>query len=201
MATTRQPPSETAVQRRTRRALLDAARRLIEEGDIPTIPDAAAAADVSRATAYRYFPSQAALLEAVLDERLDALVDEVESAPPHSLNSFVEEAVGALRGNEAVLRAALRLSLTEWRHRREAPGSPDRPITRGGRIALLEAALGQPDLDEDERRRLVMSLSLVFGIEAWVVLKDIWRVDDDTAQGVILWTARAIARNAGLAWE
>jgi hypothetical protein len=73
--------------------------------------------------------------------------------------------------------------------------------TTGGRIALLEAALGQPELDEDERRRLVMSLSLVFGIEAWVVLKDIWRVDDDTAQGVILWTARAIARNAGLAWE
>lgn len=173
----------------------------MEEGEIPTVPDAATTAEVSRATAYRYFPSQAALLEAVLEARLDPLTERVESAPAGSLSEFVEEAVGALRDNEAALRAALRLSLADWRRPRATPGSPDRPISRGGRIALLEAAFRQQDLDEAERRRLVMSLSLVFGIEAWIVLKDIWRVENETAQDVILWTAGAIARNAGLAWD
>ena len=54
-------------RRRTRRALLLAAGELVEAGRTPTVAEAADAADVSRATAYRYFPSQDALLaEAVL---------------------------------------------------------------------------------------------------------------------------------------
>lgn len=173
----------------------------MEEGNIPTVPDAAAAAEVSRATAYRYFPSQAALLEAVLDERLDHLIDDTQRAPGKPLSRLVDEAVDALRANEAALRAALRLSLSEWPPGRGASAATGRPISRGGRIAMLEAALRQHDLDETERERLVMSLSLVFGIEAWVVLKDIWRVDDETAKDVILWTARAIMAAAGITWE
>jgi AcrR family transcriptional regulator len=173
----------------------------MEEGNIPTVPDAAAAAEVSRATAYRYFPSQAALLEAVLDERLDHLIDDTQRAPHKPLSRLVDEAVDALRANEAALRAALRLSLSEWPYGRGASAATGRPISRGGRIAMLEAALRQHDLDETERERLVMSLSLVLGIEAWVVLKDIWRVDDETAKDVILRTARAITAAAGITWE
>ena len=46
---------------RTRAALVDAARRLLSAGTPPTVADAAEAARVSRATAYRYFPTQDAL--------------------------------------------------------------------------------------------------------------------------------------------
>ena len=42
---------------RTRRALLEAAARLIAAGQTPTTTEVADAADVSRRTAYRYFPS------------------------------------------------------------------------------------------------------------------------------------------------
>ena len=55
----------TAQKARTRNALLDAARDLLAlNGEVPTVEDAAAAASISRTTAYRYFPSQAALLAA-----------------------------------------------------------------------------------------------------------------------------------------
>src|SRR6516225_5010817 len=47
---------------RTREALVAAARELVAEGDTPTVEVAAKRAGVSRTTAYRYFPSQAALL-------------------------------------------------------------------------------------------------------------------------------------------
>ena len=54
---------------RTRAALLDAARSLVADGIEPTIAEVADAAMVSRATAYRYFPTQEALLvEVPLDE-------------------------------------------------------------------------------------------------------------------------------------
>jgi len=53
---------------RTRSALVAAARRLVASGVSPTVEQAATAAAVSRTTAYRYFPSQAALLAAAHPE-------------------------------------------------------------------------------------------------------------------------------------
>ena len=49
---------------RTRQALVRAARQLLVEGTTPTVEQTAAAASISRATAYRYFPNQRALLVA-----------------------------------------------------------------------------------------------------------------------------------------
>src|SRR5690242_18632780 len=48
--------------RRTRRALIEAADALFAEGRVPTVAAVAERADVARATAYRYFPTQEALL-------------------------------------------------------------------------------------------------------------------------------------------
>ncbi|MGH7668804.1 MAG: TetR family transcriptional regulator, partial [Gemmatimonadaceae bacterium] len=45
-------------RRRTRLALLAAAARLIAAGAAPSVAEVADAADVSRRTAYRYFPTQ-----------------------------------------------------------------------------------------------------------------------------------------------
>src|ERR1700755_2447364 len=47
---------------RTRRALIAAADELFAEGGVPTVAAVAERADVARATAYRYFPTQEALL-------------------------------------------------------------------------------------------------------------------------------------------
>src|ERR1700759_483281 len=48
--------------RRTRKALVAAADELFAEGRVPTVAEVAERADVARATAYRYFPTQEALL-------------------------------------------------------------------------------------------------------------------------------------------
>ena len=58
----------TAQKIRTRKALIDAARALIVSGVTPTVEDAAAAALISRTTAYRYFPNQRDLLVAAYPE-------------------------------------------------------------------------------------------------------------------------------------
>ena len=44
--------------------------------------------------------------------------------------------------------------------------------------------------------RLTQALSLVFGTEAFVVLKDIWGLDRDSAEEVALWTCHALIRCA-----
>jgi AcrR family transcriptional regulator len=59
-----EPPPRTRERqtRRTRRALIAAADALFAEGRVPTVAAVAERADVARATAYRYFPTQEALL-------------------------------------------------------------------------------------------------------------------------------------------
>src|SRR5215469_16119095 len=47
---------------RTRTAITEAAAALLREGSPPTVAEAAERAKVSRATAYRYFPTQESLL-------------------------------------------------------------------------------------------------------------------------------------------
>ncbi len=52
----------TAQKSRTRLALVAATRELLAAGLTPTVEDAAERADISRTTAYRYFPNQRSLL-------------------------------------------------------------------------------------------------------------------------------------------
>src|SRR4051794_31071304 len=58
----------TRQKARTREALIRATRTFLTEGVIPTVEEAADAAEVSRTTAYRYFANQRALLVAAFPE-------------------------------------------------------------------------------------------------------------------------------------
>src|SRR5919106_1299453 len=67
MAVSRQGDLRANQKERTRAALVGAATDLLKEGSPPTVAEAAARAKVSRATAYRYFPTQEALMVEVTD--------------------------------------------------------------------------------------------------------------------------------------
>ena len=72
------------------------------------------------------------------------------------------------------------------------------PMVRGNRIGLLNSAV-QPlkkALSRSGFERLTQSLSLVFGTEAFVVLKDIWGLDRRRAEDVALWTCHALIQAA-----
>jgi AcrR family transcriptional regulator len=68
MSTPYETGGRSAQKARTRDALVAAARDLVAAGVTPTVEDAAAAASISRTTAYRYFPSKRALLVAAHPE-------------------------------------------------------------------------------------------------------------------------------------
>jgi AcrR family transcriptional regulator len=191
----------TATRRRTYRALVAAAANLMDEGVLPGVPEAAAAADVSRATAYRYFATQTDLLHAVLNTRLAPLSDEMlaDIAVTDPLDLLVTRAIPALKENEPQLRAALRLSLEHWQRERDGTLREDETtMVRGGRKAMVDKALEPVDdrLDEGTLRRLAMALSMLVGIEGWVVLKDIWGATDDEAEQTLAWATRALIEAA-----
>ena len=176
--------------------MLDTAMRLMQAGAIPSVSEVAEAAEVSRATAYRYFPSQAALVQAVVDEALGPILQWKSRATDAEARvaSLLETGLPRIEEFEATFKAALKLSLDHWA--RNAAGTlDDEPVfSRGHRRDLLTEGTMEPRA----LARLAQALSLIFGVEALVVLKDIWGLGSAETRTVALWAARALVR-AGIA--
>ncbi len=187
---------ERGPRARTARLMLDTAVQLMQGGVVPSVSDVAEAAQVSRATAYRYFPSQAALVHAVVDEALGPILDWRSDAAQagERVRDLFEGAMPRIDAFEATFRAALQLSLQQWAKRQAGTLGSEPAFTRGHRIELIrKASQPLPDAVGDaERQRLAKALSLMFGIESLIVLKDIWGDGAEEARGVVLWAAQAL---------
>ena len=191
---------ERGPRARTRRLMLATASRLMQAGAIPSVSEVAEAAEVSRATAYRYFPSQAALVEAVVDEALGPILDwsSASDDAAERVADLLRTSLPRLEAFEATFKAALKLSLDEWAQHRAGTPPAVPPFRRGHRIVLLREALRplQGELPPAEIDRLAQALSLIFGVEALVVLKDMWNLDGGAAAEVATWAAATLVRAA-----
>lgn len=178
----------------------ETAMRLMQSGIVPSVSDVAEAANVSRATAYRYFPSQAAMMQAAVDEALGPILTwESDSADIQKrVDSLFAMAYPRMQEFEVTHRAALLLALDQW-SRRQAGTMGDEPrVVRGNRRGLLRAAVSplKGEMGNAAVERLAQALSLMFGIESIVVLKDIWGLDSNETTSVASWAARALVRAA-----
>ncbi len=173
---------------------------LMQRGQSPSVSEAAEAAGLSRATAYRYFPTQSALVEAVFDHALGPILqwDSASSDVGDRVQDLLTSSNHRIVEFEATFKAALGLSLQQWALQRSGTPSTGPEFRRGHRIALLEKALAplRDKLSDAEFSRLAKSLSLIFGLEVILVLKDIWNVDVEEMRDVATWTARALVRAA-----
>ena len=180
--------------------MLVAATRLMQDGTIPSITAVAEEADVSRATAYRYFPTQAALVHAVVDEALGPILDwHSESGDAlERTQSLLSTSIPRIEDYEATFRAALKHSLEQWAMRNAGVEMTEPAFTRGHRVSLLHDAVSPLTgrISDSSRERLAQALSLLFGIEALVILKDIWGIDGGEAKDVILWAAELLVTAA-----
>jgi AcrR family transcriptional regulator len=185
----------TNQKRRTRDQLIAAARELIARGGAPpTIEAAAAAASVSRTTAYRYFPSQKALLVAAHPETeiTSWLPPEAGDDPESRLLTVVDAFTRMVVDTEQQQRTMLRLSLE--------PGSarPELPLRQGRGIGWFEDALAplRPRLSDSGLRRLAIAIRSAVGIESLVWLVDIAGLSRDEAKELMRWSAVALLHRA-----
>ncbi|MDQ1435723.1 MAG: hypothetical protein QOF59_2539 [Actinomycetota bacterium] len=193
MSTPYELVGRTQQKSRTRAALVAAARTLVARGLTPTVEDAAAAASISRTTAYRYFSNQRALLVAAHPETEAAslLPVDVGDDPEARLDAVVEAFTQLIADSEPQQRTMLRLSLEPDAPRRE-PGL----LRQGRAIGWITEALaplrGQlPDADLD---RLVLAIRSAIGIEARVWLIDVAGLSPTGATELMRWSAKALYR-------
>src|SRR6476646_5260285 len=195
MSTPYEAGGRSAQKARTRDALVAAARDLVAAGVTPTVEDAAAAASISRTTAYRYFPGKRALLLAAHPEIAAASM--LPANPPQDpaarLDAVVANFTAMILDTEAQQRTMLRLSLEADAAERDAL-----PLRQGRAIGWIAEALDgvRGDLSGQQFRQLVLSIRATIGIEAIVWLVDVAGLSRNDAVALTRWSAQALLHRA-----
>ncbi len=179
--------------------MLNAAVRLMRAGRRPTIAEVGDAADVSRRTAYRYFPSQEQLLtEAALEllrPSVELSYEKIGGNAEARIDAVVRTMQREAALNEDLLRTMIRLTI-------ERSGEPSEkrttPVRGSRRVDWIEGALqpARSQLTQREFALLVSAVSLCVGAESLIVLRDVRGLDPESAVEVSSWTARALVRTA-----
>jgi AcrR family transcriptional regulator len=188
------PVKRPAQKRRTRKAIVDAAMALVARGEIPTVNDVAAAAEVSRRTIFLYFPTfDQLLIDATVGALAAAQVDQALDAAPATapVPARVERLIRALQHVspevERLGRALIRLTVVSA----DSAPSPRRGYRR---VEWIESALApwRDRLTASQWRRLVSALAMVAGWEALIVQRDVCGLTPAEGEAVSLWAAQAL---------
>jgi AcrR family transcriptional regulator len=184
------------VRASTFKLLLDTAMEMIQQGGhVPSIAEVAARAEVSRATAYRYFPSRSALITSVVDASLGPVrqLTDDDLGGRERVHDVFHKTFTRFRQYEPQLRAAVQLALEQWALQR-AGLLAEEPYRRGHRVKILAHALApmKQELPAAVRERLHRALSVLYGIEAYTILRDMWDLGDRELEKTILWMADAL---------
>ena len=134
---------------------------------------------------------------------MDASLGPVRSfASPHAdgpsrVRDVFEKTFPLFQAFEAQMRAAVQLSLEQWAQER-AGTLEEEPYKRGHRVRILGSAIAPLSevLEPATQMRLHQALTVVYGIETYMVLKDIWGLSDRAVEKVALWMADALVTAA-----
>jgi AcrR family transcriptional regulator len=195
--TTTTATGRTNQKQRTRTAIVDAARGLIEAGGEVSMPLVAQAALVSEATAYRYFPD----LVSLLGEAFEHLWSDPVAAmkPVDGVSDPVKrvaQAATVLLAEVSAYQGAVRVMMST------AITRPDGPAVRPARrLALIDHAL-QPlatkpaRIDRASLRQLKQDLAVVISAEAFFTLIDLCGLSPTEAIASATHAAEAVTTEA-----
>ncbi len=199
MPGSRQAPDRSHQRARTREAILNSAVALLRQGRQPTVAEAAEAAGVHRATAYRYFPTpQSLLADAALtagDPDQDETYRDVPGDDPLALmDAGVRTVSDYMFREEALFRSIVQVTIERWFAQQDSNDPQQAPARETRRFKWIDRAL-EPLADKlaaDSLLRLRHALALVFGAEALIVTRDVSRLNPDQATEVMRWAAATL---------
>ena len=97
-----------------------------------------------------------------------------------------------------MLRAALEVSLQQWAATRSSTIKPEKRLVRGHRKDIL-AMIFEPMEDNFAPKiieKVKRTFSLIYGSEVFLVMKDIWNMDNEEVIEINQWIAKAIYNQA-----
>lgn len=190
----------TGTRKRTFNRLISTALSLFEDGKLPSVSEVASYADVSRATAYRYFPTHSDLVSAIVSESLGPILTWLPDSQKteERIQELLLFAYPRMFQYEGALRAALQVSLQQWAAARSSTVKVEKRLVRGHRKDIL-AMIVEPmkdDFSPEIIEKVKRSFSLIYGSEVFLVMKDIWNMDNAEVIKINQWIATAIYNQA-----
>jgi AcrR family transcriptional regulator len=182
----------TGQKQKTREKILLAAKELQERDDEFTLEKVAEHAGVSRATIYRYYSDKDVLsAEAVLDMRTltpAQILEDYQDADLESTLLGIQEYYNKLTiDNERAFRKYLSVLL-----------NPDNQVSLRGarRVRTLTEAIEQKKapISAADRNRLVYLATLMMGVEAFIVTRDVCRLDEKASEDVLQWGLKTLLK-------
>ena len=182
---------------RTRNAIVQAAAELSRTGREVTMPEVARTALVSEATAYRYFPDIASLLQEAIAGQLpgpeEALASVVGSVDPVARIAAVTEfLLRHVLSRQGAVRALIAATITRPEQAHARPGLRFGMIA--GALAPLENTVGVTN--PAALAQLKRDLAVVVSAEALFSLTDLHGLDPEEAITSIVHTATTLTRAA-----
>lgn len=182
---------------RTRTAILQAAVELMRTGTDVTMPEVAKAALVSEATAYRYFPDLASLLQEAMAgqwptpaQALESVADSLD--PVERIAAATEHLMRTVLAYQGATRAMIAATITQSESAAARPGL---------RVGLIDHALAPMAdtlgiADPAALAQLKNDLAVVVSAEALFTLTDLCRLDPEAAIASAVHTATTLTRAA-----
>ena len=168
---------------------------------VPTVAEAADAARVSRATAYRYFPTQEALQVELDSSRVNAPIEKIVASftsnnPGLRVAALIDAYCDLALGEEAHMRTALRVYQDTWLRGGDSVAAPQ--VRKGRRMKwLADRARPAARHASGAVGPLARRACFVCRRRLLVILKDVVGLDHSEANAVLKWAASALLR-AGL---
>lgn len=177
-------------KQKTREKILRAAHEIQGRGAELTLENVAEKAGISRATIYRYYSNKDVLsAEAVLDIKTltpEQILSKYEEEDLETTLLGIQKYYNRLAiDNEPSFRKYLSVIL-----------NPDNQVSvRGARRVrtLLKALdLKQSWIKNEDRENLIYMATLMMGIEALIVTRDVCRLDEISAEEVLQWGMKTL---------
>jgi AcrR family transcriptional regulator len=174
----------------------------MKQGRVPKLAEVAEEAMVSRATAYRHFSSDEALItEAAIHGQTPTaehlFADDKVMDPEERLIKANAVLHDVIWGNQLQMRLVLARLLDQ-----AAGATKGHPELRrqNRRTEFIQTALApaRDRFDKATYSTLCAALALVFGVESMVVFRDVLQIEEAQAREVENWAIRALTRAAML---
>jgi AcrR family transcriptional regulator len=178
------PLREEQVEQTRERLLETLEEMLATSAEEVSVAAVAARAKVSVRTAYRYFPTKEALLDAFNAYSSKRMQTPQGRFAVETLSDLAAGLFQSFAQNERLLRATRHKSAgLELRKRRKLDQVRD--IARAVREYI-------PNLDERKERQIGAVIHNIFGFDAWVAMVDNWGLTPDEAVVAIRWATDAV---------
>jgi len=170
----------------TRERILEQVAELLASGSDGEVTVAAVAerAKVSVRTAYRYFPTKEALLDAFNDWMAHRLGTPATPATIAELREMPGVLFPSFERNEQMMRAA----------RRSGAEADIRTRRKQGQVRAVIKAVAReaPEVDEVTRRKAAVMIHCVVGSDAFLTIRDHWGMSTEEAIAAVQWGVDAI---------